>query len=119
MDEELVIHCVIKSDSDDGSDSNSDSSDEERLANLERDTLTWLRYCRMAGSLVRQYIENSRVRIRRFSNVRNGRMFMIAALEEDPNIAFCEFQMYLTMFVHFTHMLRDDYDFYSGPDVNI
>ncbi|KAL2512480.1 putative harbinger transposase-derived nuclease [Abeliophyllum distichum] len=48
MDEELDIYCVIESDSDDGSDSSSDSSDEERLANLVRDTLTWLRYCRMA-----------------------------------------------------------------------
>ncbi|KAL2532347.1 Uncharacterized protein Adt_05698 [Abeliophyllum distichum] len=119
MDEELVIHCVIESDSDDGSESSSDSSDEERLANLERDTLTWLRYCRMAENLVRQYIESSRVRIRRFPNVRNGRVFMISALEKDPNIAFCEFRMYPPMFVHFTHMLRDDYDLQSGPDVDI
>ncbi|KAL2497381.1 putative harbinger transposase-derived nuclease [Abeliophyllum distichum] len=119
MDEELDIHCVIESDSDDGSKSSSDSSDEERLANLEHNTLTWLRYCRMAGNLVRQYIESSRVRIRRFPNVRNGHVFMISALEEDPNIAFCEFRMYPPMFVHFTHMLRDDYDLQSRPDVDI
>ncbi|KAL2479420.1 hypothetical protein Adt_32386 [Abeliophyllum distichum] len=93
MYEELDIHCVIESDSGDGSNSSSDSSDEDRLVNLERDTLTWLRYCRMVGSLVRQYIESSRARIRCFLNVRNGRVFMIAVLEEDPNIAFCQVDM--------------------------
>ncbi|KAL2533937.1 Uncharacterized protein Adt_07288 [Abeliophyllum distichum] len=68
--------------------STSDSSDEEGIAKLERDTLTWLMYCRAAGSLVHQYIQSSRRRIRRFQNARSGRVFMITALEDDPNIAF-------------------------------
>ncbi|KAL2526330.1 Uncharacterized protein Adt_11384 [Abeliophyllum distichum] len=119
MDEDFDINSQLNSDSDDGSDSTSDSSDEESIAKLEHDTLTWLMYCRAAGSLVRQYIKSSRRRIRRFPNERNGRVFMITALEEDPNIAFCEFRMYSPMFVHFTHLLRDGYELQSGKDVDI
>ncbi|KAL2542928.1 Uncharacterized protein Adt_03906 [Abeliophyllum distichum] len=119
MDEDLDIHSTLNSDSDDESDSNSDSSDEDSIANLERDTLTWLMYCRAAGSLVHQYIESSRSRIRRFSNARNGCVFMITALEEDPNIDFCEFRMYPPMFVHFTHLLREAYELQSGHDIDI
>ncbi|KAL2490843.1 DDE Tnp4 domain-containing protein [Abeliophyllum distichum] len=119
MDEDLDIHSQVNSDSDDGSDSTSDSSDEECIAKLERDTLTWLMYCRAAGSLVHQYIQSSRRRIRRFENARSGRVFMITALEEDPNIAFCEFRMYPPMFVHFTHILRDEYELQSSQDVDI
>ncbi|KAL2531722.1 Uncharacterized protein Adt_05073 [Abeliophyllum distichum] len=119
MDEEFDISSQLNSDSDDVSDSTSDSSDEESIAKVERDTLTWLMYCHAAGNLVRQYIQSSRRRIRRFPNARNGRVFMITALEEDPNIAFCEFQMYSPMFVHFTHLLRDEYELQSGQDVDI
>ncbi|KAL2523643.1 Uncharacterized protein Adt_08697 [Abeliophyllum distichum] len=119
MDEEFDINSQLNSDSDDGSDSSSDSSDEDSIAKIERDTITWLVYCRAAGSLVRQYIESSRRRIRRFPNARSGRVFMITALEEDPNIAFCEFRMYPPMFVHFTHVLRDEYELQSGQDVDI
>ncbi|KAL2481715.1 Uncharacterized protein Adt_34681 [Abeliophyllum distichum] len=89
------------------------------LQKLERDTLTWLMYCRATGSLVRQYIESSMRRIRRFPNARNGRVFMITALEEDPNITFCEFRMYPPMFVHFTHLLRNEYELQSGQDIDI
>ncbi|KAL2499724.1 Uncharacterized protein Adt_25274 [Abeliophyllum distichum] len=114
MDEDFDINSQLNSDSDDGSESTSDSSEEESIAKLERDTITWLMYCRATGSLVRQYIESSRRRIRRFPNYRNGRVFMITTLEEDPNIAFCEFRMYPPMFVHFTHVLRDEYELQSG-----
>ncbi|KAL2541559.1 putative harbinger transposase-derived nuclease [Abeliophyllum distichum] len=119
MDEDLDIQSQFNSDSDDGSESTSDSSDEEGIAKLERDILTWLMYCRAAGSLVNQYIQSSRRRIRRFQNARSGRVFMITALEDDPNIAFCEFRMYPPMFVHFTHILRDEYELQSGQDVDI
>ncbi|KAL2503594.1 DDE Tnp4 domain-containing protein [Abeliophyllum distichum] len=119
MDEDFDINSQLNSVSDDGSDSSSDSSDEDSIAKIERDTITWLMYCRAAGSLVRQYIESSRRRIRRFPNARSGRVFMITALEEDPNIAFCEFRMYSPMFVHFTHVLRDEYELQSGQDVDI
>ncbi|KAL2465464.1 hypothetical protein Adt_41315 [Abeliophyllum distichum] len=119
MDEDMDIHSQINSDSDDGSDSTSDSSDEECIAKLERDTLTWLMYCRAAGSFVHQYIQSSRRRVRRFENARSGRVFMITALEEDPNIAFCEFRMYPPMFVHFTHILRDEYELQTSQDVDI
>ncbi|KAL2506027.1 putative harbinger transposase-derived nuclease [Abeliophyllum distichum] len=119
MDEEIDINSQLNSDSDDVSDSTLDNLDEESIAKLERDTLTWLMYCRAAGSLVRQYIQSSRKRIRRFPNERNGRVFMITALEEDPNITFCEFRIYPPMFVHFTHLLRDEYELQSGQDVDI
>ncbi|KAL2541386.1 Uncharacterized protein Adt_02364 [Abeliophyllum distichum] len=119
MDEDLNIHSQFNSDSDDESDSTSDSSDEEGIAKLDSDTLTWLIYCRVAVSLVRQYIQSSRRRIRRFQNARSGWVFMITVLEEDPNIAFCEFQMYPPIFGHFTHLLRDEYELQSGQDVNI
>ncbi|KAL2460619.1 hypothetical protein Adt_44039 [Abeliophyllum distichum] len=119
MDEDLDIQSQFNSDSDDGSESTSDSSDEDGIAKLERDTLTWLMYCRVAGSLVNQYIQSSRRRIRRFQNARSGRVFMITALEDDPNIAFCEFRMYPPMFVHFTHILRDEYELQNGQDVDI
>ncbi|KAL2475418.1 Uncharacterized protein Adt_36154 [Abeliophyllum distichum] len=119
MDEDLDIHSQFNSDTDDGSDSTSDISDEEGIAKLERDTYTWLMYCRAAGNLVCQYIQSSRRRIRRFQNARNGRVFMITSLEEDPNIAFCEFRIYPPMFVHFTHLLHDEYELQSGQDVDI
>ncbi|KAL2534586.1 Uncharacterized protein Adt_07937 [Abeliophyllum distichum] len=119
MDEDLDIHSQFNSDSDDGSDSTSDSSDEEGIAKLVRDTLTWLMYYRAARSLVHQYIQSLRKRIRRFQNARSGRVFMITALEEDPNIAFCDFRMYPPMFVHFTHILCDKYELQSGQDVDI
>ncbi|KAL2485839.1 Uncharacterized protein Adt_30595 [Abeliophyllum distichum] len=52
MDEDFDINSQLYSDSDDGFDSTSDSSNEESIAKLERDTITWLMYCRAAGSLV-------------------------------------------------------------------
>ncbi|KAL2475108.1 putative harbinger transposase-derived nuclease [Abeliophyllum distichum] len=109
MDEDFDINSQLNSDSDDGSDSTSDSSDEESIAKLERDTITWLMYCRATGSLVQQYIESSRRRIRRFPNYRNGRVFMITALEEDPNIAFC----YRQVRTVFDHSLQTIHHYFS------
>ncbi|KAL2465264.1 putative harbinger transposase-derived nuclease [Abeliophyllum distichum] len=103
----------------DESNSDSDSSDEEALINLERDTLTWLMYCRTAVSIVSAYIERSRTRIHMFPNSRNGHVFMIQTLEEDPYIAFCEFRMYPSMFVNFTHVLHEEYELLSSHDLDI
>ncbi|KAL2480733.1 Uncharacterized protein Adt_33699 [Abeliophyllum distichum] len=78
-------------------------------------TLTWLMYCRMARSLIREYIRHVWGRIHQFPNARNGSIFIIKALEEDPHIALCEFRI----FVNFTHVLCAKYELRSGSDVDI
>ncbi|KAL2466888.1 DDE Tnp4 domain-containing protein [Abeliophyllum distichum] len=95
---------------------NANSNDD--MDRLEKHIPLWLEYCRTAESIVRDYLQRCRVRIRRFSNARNGHLFMLEALQEDPQIAFQEFRMYPSLFVNFTHVLRDEFELSSGRNVD-
>ncbi|KAL2474426.1 Uncharacterized protein Adt_35162 [Abeliophyllum distichum] len=89
------------------------------MERIEQDIRVWLEYFRATESLVRDYLQRYRVRIRIFLNARNGHIFMLEALQEDPQIAFQEFRMYPPLFINFTHLLRDAFGLSSEPNVDI
>ncbi|KAL2524801.1 Uncharacterized protein Adt_09855 [Abeliophyllum distichum] len=113
MNDQFVYESVRIADSDDN------SSDDEDMDRIEQDIHVWLDYCRATESRVRDYLQRCRVRIRRFPNSRNGHIFMLEVLQDDPQIAFQEFRMYLPLFVNFTHLLRDEFGLSSGMNVDI
>ncbi|KAL2518599.1 DDE Tnp4 domain-containing protein [Abeliophyllum distichum] len=113
MNDQFVYESVRIADSDDN------SSDDEDMDRLEQDIQVWLDCCRATESRVRDYLQRCHVRIRRFPNSRNGHIFMLEALQDDPQIAFQEFRMYPPLFVNFTHLLRDEFGLSSGQNVDI
>lgn len=93
--------------------------EEELLQELEEDIIEWFRYCRMSSIDVATYYREQRRRIRRFPFARNGHMFMLDAMQCNPEQCYAEFRMYPAMLRTFTHILRDEYGLRSGQQVDV
>lgn len=106
--------CNIKSMSD-----NDTPSDDDAMQQMEEDSVTWLEYCRVTERIVGDYPRPNGARRYLFPTKRCGHIFMLQNIHVYPQTCFQEFRMYLPMFIHFTHILYEEYDLSSSANIDI